>query len=254
MLYTKETYQSQKKLTNWVRTGTDPSVPGTVFEGLKQYRRLFRNNINNTMMQAFPITLEILTKEQWELMVDEFFAIHNSQTPHIWKLPFEFYQFVESNNFAEKFNKPFLNDLLHFEWIEIDVYTMADEYPEPYNKHGDSFNERLECNNEYRLINLKYPVHLYAAKEAVNHIGDYYLLSYRVPETFKVKFINLPPLHVLFFEKISNEGMTAKEILDEFQTQNPEIEIEQLKSNLLDFISKMLFEKVFLGFSQTYHN
>ena len=78
MLYSTKTYQSQKKLTNWVRTGRNPEVPGTVLEGLQQYRRLFRNNINNTMQQAYPITFEVLEKEQWNLLIDEFYALHDA--------------------------------------------------------------------------------------------------------------------------------------------------------------------------------
>ena len=254
MLYSTKTYQSQKKLTNWVRTGSDPEVPGTVLEGLKQYRRLFRNNINNTMEQAFPITFEVLEKEQWNLLIDEFYAIHDAKTPHVWKLPFEFYQFVNEQGYSTKFNLPFLNDLLLFEWLEIEIFTMQDILPEPYRKTGDFLNDRIECNNEYQLTQLKYPVHLYAARESIKHSGDYYLLSYRMPETFEVKFIDLPVLHVLFFEKITNQQMTANEIIEELSDQNSSIDKNQLKQNIEEFINTMLSEKVFLGFSETYQN
>ena len=105
MLYSTKTYQTQKKLTNWVRTGSNPEVPGTVLEGLKQYRRLFRNNINNTMEQAFPISFEVLNKEQWKQLIDDFFAHHDAKTPHVWKLPFEFYQFVNKQKYSSKFKQ-----------------------------------------------------------------------------------------------------------------------------------------------------
>lgn len=254
MLYNNNTYQSQKKLVDWVRTGLNPEVPGTVKEGLNQYRRLFRNNIANSLQQAFPITFEILSKQQWDILVDDFFANHDAKTPQIWKLPYEFFQFVEKQNYSLKFNLPFLDDLLHFEWIEIEVHTMADIFPEPYIKNGDLLNDKIEVNNENRLINLKYPVHLFAAKESLNNVGDYYLLTYRMPKTFEVKFMNLPPLHTLFFEKISIQQMTATEIINEIIAENPAIDKIQLTHNITDFINKMMSEKVFLGYCETYLN
>ncbi len=254
MLYSTKTYQTQKKLTNWVRTGSNPKVPGTKMEGLKQYRRLFRNNINNTMEQAFPITFEVLNKEQWKQLIDDFFALHNAKTPHVWKLPFEFYRFVKKQGYSSKFNMPFLNDLLHFEWLEIEIFTMQDIRPEPYKKTGDLLNDRIECNNEFQLTQLKYPVHLFAAKESLKHSGDYYLLSYRMPETYEVKFIDFPVLHVLFFEKICNDRMSANEIIEEISDQNPSVDKEHLKQNIEEFIETMFSEKVFLGYSETYQN
>jgi len=95
MLYSKETYKIEQSLAEWCRTGKNIDIKGTKKEGLKQYRRLLRNNINNTMEQAFPIANEVLTEKEWDTLIDDFFANHKAQTNHVWKLPFEFYQFVQ---------------------------------------------------------------------------------------------------------------------------------------------------------------
>ncbi len=252
MLYTDKTYDSQKRLTNWVRTGKESGVPGATSNGLKQYRRLFRNNINNSLSQAYPISFEVLSDEEWSTLVDEFFEKHDAKTPHIWKLPFEFYQFVKANNFSEKFNYPFLNDLVHFEWLEIEVYTMPNEYPQPYVKSGDILNNVLEVNPEYRLTQLEYPVHMYAAKESVNHKGDYFLLTYREPKTFDVKFMNLDPLHVLFFEKVANENLTANQIIDFIIDQNNSIPRDKLTKSIIGFLETMIKEKLFMFYAENY--
>ncbi len=254
MLYTKETYTAQKQMAKLVRTGESISVPGSKEEGLKQYRRLFRNNISNTMVQAFPITFEILNNDQWNSLVDDFFAKHDAQTPHVWKLPQEFYLFVSNNLYSEKFKLPFLNDLLLFEWLEIEVYTMADTNTEPYLKNGDALKDILEINPDYRLNRLEYPVHLYSGEESLKHKGDYYLLTYRLPGNFEVKYINMPLLHVLFFEKISIERMSGKEIIEQLLNDNPGTEKGELTNNYMAFIKTMLNENVFLGYSQIYHN
>lgn len=254
MLYTDKTYDSQKRLTKWVRSGKESDVPGATSIGLKQYRRLFRNNIYNSLSQAYPISLEVLSDEEWNTLVDDFFENHDSKTPHIWKLPFEFFQFVKANNYAEKFDYPFLNDLLLFEWLEIEVYTMPNEYPEPYVKSGDILSDTLEVNPEYRLTQLEYPVHMHAAKDSINHKGVYFLLTYREPKTYDVKFMNLDPLHVLFFEKVANENLNAKQIIDFIIEQNAGIPREKLTKNIMGFFETMINEKVFLGFTENYLN
>ncbi len=254
MLYSKETYKIEQHLAEWCRTGKNIDIKGTKKEGLKQYRRLLRNNINNTMEQAFPIANEVLTKKEWDTLIDDFFANHKAQTNHIWKLPFEFYQFVQKQSYAIKFNKPFLNDLLYFEWIEIEVHTMADQSPEPYRKDGDVNKNKIEVNPEYKLIKLKFPVHLYATEEAKKHSGNYFLLVYRHPDNFEVRFVDLPALHILFFEKIVNEEKTISEILKEIEDASGSENIEAIEKNILDFVETMFDQKVFLGYKQTYQN
>jgi len=163
MLYNKETYELQQQFARWCRTGKRVNIVGTKAEGLKHYRRLLRNNINNTMKQAFPIANNILSAEGWDMLIDDFFALHDARTFQVWKLPFEFYRFVSEQSYGIRFNKPYLSDLLHFEWIEIEVHTMADQQAEPYLKNGDVKNDLIEVNKEYRLIRLSFPVHLFAA-------------------------------------------------------------------------------------------
>ena len=254
MLYSKETYNIEQRLAEWCRTGKNIDIKGTKKEGLKQYRRLLRNNINNTMEQAFPIANEVLDEKEWDTLIDDFFANHKAQTNHVWKLPFEFYQFVQKQSYAIIFNKPFLNDLLYFEWIEIEVHTMSDQSPEPYKKDGDANKNKIEVNPEYRLIKLNFPVHLYATEEAKNHSGNYFLLVYRHPDNFEVRFVDLPALHILFFEKIVNEEKAISEILKEIEDASGSENIDAVEKNILEFVETMFDQKVFLGYKQTYQN
>ncbi|RLD83763.1 MAG: hypothetical protein DRJ02_12465 [Bacteroidetes bacterium] len=254
MLYSKETYKLQQEFTRWCRTGEEIHLENTRPEGLKQYRRLLRNNINNTMKQAFPIAVSILSEKEWATLIDDFFAGHDAQTFQVWKLPFEFYQFVSKQSYGITFKKPYLSDLLHFEWIEIDVHTMPDQIPEPFKKKGDPKKDRIEVNKEYRLIKLNFPVHLYAAEESKNHTGNYFLLAYRHPDNFEVRFVDLPALHTLFFEKIAQEGKSVQEILKEIgEASSPEL-MPEIEKNISKFVETMFDQKIFLGYQHIYKN
>ena len=254
MRYTKKTYIDEQKLVDWVRTGNPVNITVTRRDGLKQYRRLFRNNIHNTLVQSFPIAFEVLSKEEWNQLVDDFFALGQVTDGRVWLMAEKFYEFAVENKYAESFDKPWLNNLLLFEWVEIEVHTMNDIPKEHLLHSGDSLNDVIEINPEYRLINLEYPVHLYAASQTAQKKGSYFLLVYRDPESFKVKFSNLHPLAVVVFEKIRTERKSLQQIIDEMDSLQ-EIPIgDTQKLELQSFVKLMLDEKAFLGYKSYYKN
>jgi hypothetical protein len=208
------------------------------------------------MKQAFPIANNILSAEEWDMLIDDFFALHDARTFQVWKLPFEFYRFVSEQSYGIRFNKPYLSDLLHFEWIEIEVHTMADQQAEPYLKNGDVKNDLIEVNKEYRLIRLSFPVHLFAAEESKKHTGSYYLLVYRHSKTFEVRFADLSELNVLFFDKITVEKKTIGNILKEIgeATGIDQVPMNEIEKNIMGFAKIMFDEKVFIGYKRLYKN
>ena len=249
MLYTPETYQIEKKLVRWCKTGEPQNIPGTHRQGLNQYRRLIRNNFHNAMEQAFPIAHTVLTEPQWNRLVDDFLAKHPAATPQVWKLPEEFCTFVKNNHYAERFSLPFLSDLLLFEWVEIEVHTLTDRAPAPYKKEGDPFTDAVVVHPEHRLIRLTWPVHLYAAEKAREHPGDYYLLTFRTHD-FDVRFVDLPALHAFFFEQFSS-GQTLTDILETIKAATPQmVHLEELTKNIVGFMKTMFSEKIFPGYKK----
>ena len=254
MLYTKKTYNAEKNLTTWCRTGNPVELNVSRQEGLKQYRRLFRNNINNTLVQAFPIANEILSENQWEELVDTFFSSKDIKDGRLWLMPRNFYEFVVENDYARKFDKPWLNDLLLFEWIEIEVHTMDDVDKEPFLKEGNLMTDVIEINPEFRLIQLEYPVHLYAADIASQKKGNWFLLTYRDPKTFFVRFSNLHPLAVVIFEKIRLEEKSLKQIFAEIEHSGDQLLTKTQKEEIITFVKLMFKERAFLGFKLYYQN
>ena len=65
--------------------------------------------------------------------------------------------------------KPFLDDLLYFEWMEIEVHTMPDRPFPDYVKEGNVLEDRLAFNPEYEIIRMDYPVHLYPGGAGLRH-------------------------------------------------------------------------------------
>jgi len=202
------------------------------------------------MEQAYPIAYTLFEFDNWKSIVHDFFTKHDAQTPQIWKLPLEFYEFVKENNYATKFKLPFLNDLLFFEWIEIEVHTMEDEIQPLFKIEGDILTDKLVVNPEFRLNKLDYPVHKVKPKDiTLETKGDYFLLTYRVKDTGSVAFLDLTMLHTFVFEKLVNEEISLKNIINDaievFGIDNSEF----INQSVLEFGKLLMDKKIVLGYN-----
>ncbi len=214
MLLKTETYQHQQKFTQYCRDGKPVELKGTTEGRLPHYRRLVYNVIKDSLESAYPVAYSYLDEGIWETMVYQFFSEHACQTPQVWKLPFEFYEYCVAQNYAASYQVSFLNDLLYFEWLEVEVYMMED-IPYPTNKEQGSWSsDPIVLNPEHKLVRLSYPVHLAnPAKIKEDQKGDYFLLIFREKESGKVQFINLSVLFTFLIEKLIEGERSMDEIM-----------------------------------------
>lgn len=248
----KDTYEIQSGLASYCRTNVEPHLPGVTEGRIQQYRRLVYNVIDDTFEGAFPITRQLLSDEEWHELVNSFFTHHACQTPSVWKLPFEFYEYVAATDLAAKQRYPFLTDLLYFEWLEIDVHTMPDIEQEAYLSEGSWHHDRLVINKEFKLIQLNYPVHQLrpeALKEN-DHQGNYFVLIYREPENGSVQFFDLSPLYALLISQLVESGQTLEAILpglcDVFKLQRS----AGVDDAVIAFLSQLRQKGFVLGFAR----
>jgi hypothetical protein len=212
MLLKTETYNQQSKLTQYCRDGNEVAILGTKPERLPNYRRLVFNVVKDALETTYPISYKYIETEIWDEMVYNFFSLHKCQDPQVWRMPEEFYLFCKSEKYSEIYQLPFLNDLLNFEWLEVEIYMMEDI---PYPDFIDSenwLNKNIAVNPEHRIIKLEYPVHLEKPFEAANKKGDYFLLLYRQKETGRVQFTNLSVLFTFLLENIIPGEKTLEQI------------------------------------------
>jgi hypothetical protein len=244
-----ETYLQQSKLAGFCRDGIIPEgLIDINRDNLGQYRRLCFNISSDVIETAYPITFAFLEKEIWENLVTDFYTEHKCQTTQIWRMPLEFYDYCAEKNIQEKLNLPFLNDLLYFEWLELDVHTMEDiEYPK-FKMEGDLVNNKIAINPEHKLIQLEYPVHTTApGEELTAKKGNYFLLIYREKASGNVQFVDLSMFYTYILENIKN-GALLKDILVEANSLFQINDIKLLKDRSLEFINDLKSKNFILGF------
>jgi len=246
MLLQVETKEIQEQLARYCKTGQYVTISGARQDRLHHYRRLVLNVVSSTIESAFPITEEWLSKEEWQLLINDFFVLHNAQTPSLWRLPEEFANFIIQNNYAAILKKPALHDLVWFEWLEIDVHTMEDTL-EPISK-GDEYtvNSVLGINPYFRMQHLSYPIHIMDADKAVENKGDYYVLVYRLIKTGQVRYVQLSPLHVFLINKISAQQQSLSQVLPDITSVFGIDNVKVVKEHLLLFCNNLINKKILI--------
>ncbi len=248
MSLTAETQNVMEKMYTAIRTEKTLAIPGVDVKRMSHYRRLVKNIFDDTLRRAYPLTVEVLSQAEWQQLVTRFLQEAAPQTPFLWKMPYEFYVFVTEKNFAEQWHYPFLEDLLFFEWIEIEMFTMPDLPLPPFRTNGDFLNETIVPNPHCRIIELEFPVHKMAAQTTEKHKGQYFVLTFRHLESGSVKFVEISPLLAFLWQQLLQNPTSGHRLFQILTNTVPEISAEALPSMVLPFFNDMLLQGAILGF------
>lgn len=209
-IHTKEV---QSQLANYCRTGLIGEIPGANPDHLKHYRRLVYNIINDSLQSAYPLTYQLLKDSSWDELVDEFFTNHPCQSPQVWWMPKEFYEYLVERNHALIHKYPFLPNLLEMEWLEVELFMMEDISID-YHQNGHLSADKMVLNPEHRLVRFDYPVHLKNAFQInPEDKGNYFLVMHREPSSGKVNFTEVSVFFARMLEILGHQSLTIDEMI-----------------------------------------
>ncbi|MBS0628822.1 MAG: putative DNA-binding domain-containing protein [Verrucomicrobia bacterium] len=166
------------------------------------YRDHYRKKMGQNLKNAYPLTYHLLKNTHWQEMVDQFLAEGECTSPYFWKVPKTFLQFAKKKEFATRYEIPYLEDLLDFEWLEIELYMMPDQ-----------------PGREGWIVMYSYPVFEKKPLPRPMEKGKYFLYAFRHPISKEVKFIQLTPFYCRVHEwmdEVGEEGAIVK-AAEEFQ-------------------------------------
>lgn len=105
---------------------------------LKIYRDLFYNNVEDCLASAFPVLRRISSDAVWHARVRDFYARHRSAAPQFHRVPEEFLLFLDHERGEHPDDPPFLRELAHYEWVELELSISPLELtPELADPNGD---------------------------------------------------------------------------------------------------------------------
>lgn len=124
------------------------------------YRELFYNNIEDCLAHAFPVLRSVSSDEVWHRRVRDFYARHQSRSPQFHKLAEEFLSFLNDERADHADDPPFLRDLAHYEWVELELsiseLTLTPALADP---NGDLLSGRPYVSPLAWTLAYDWPVH-----------------------------------------------------------------------------------------------
>lgn len=247
MLLLNTTHKQQSKLAAYCRTGKWQSIPGVDKENAAYYRKLLYNIADDMLQNAYPLTHELLTAKEWNNAVNDFFSNHSCQSPQVWYMPKEFYQYIKNTKHPLLNKYVFLEELLLFEWLEVELFMMEDE-PVEYDETGDVLFSRLVLNPEHRLLTFQYPVHKMNAEYiSASHSGSYFVIAHRNREG-EVIFTDSSPSFIRMIEYLEENAFSIKELIAAFEKEFKLQINDENQQHIIRFFSNAYEQHLISGF------
>lgn len=120
--------QQQRQFLNYLRQPQAEQLPnGFAPERLAVYVDLLYNKFDESLTACFPVIHSLLSKQDWRALLLDFIAKHRCLTPYYRQIPDEFLHYLQQER-QHPGDWPFLAELAHFEWIELQL-SIAESEP-----------------------------------------------------------------------------------------------------------------------------
>ncbi|EAR60846.1 DNA-binding domain-containing protein [Neptuniibacter caesariensis] len=124
------------------------------------YRDLFFNNVEGFLAGNFPVLKRISSEAYWLGLAREFFEYHHCHTPYFLEIGQEFIQFVNEEREPQESDPAFLNELIHYEWVELALDSSQLELPlDDVKPNGDLLTEHPVQSPLAWSLSYQFPVH-----------------------------------------------------------------------------------------------
>lgn len=243
----KSTQNQLSNFASFCRTGILIDTPEIPQPNFQLYHKLVLNVIEDTLQNAYPLTHQLLIQEEWSKLVKDFFAKHACKSNQVWFMPKEFYDwFISSNPLILK-KYIFLDELLWFELIELEMFMMEDEFV-AHTKLGDILFSKLILNPEHRLLSFKFPVHFKNCRSIeLSDKGKYFVIANRNSKG-DILFNEVSAPIVRVIEYLEENSLSIIELIEKFQNEF-QIELSEKDQRvIITFFENAYKQELIIGF------
>ncbi|MFW5815803.1 MAG: DNA-binding domain-containing protein [Wenzhouxiangella sp.] len=137
----------------------NPPPAGIEERRLAIYRRLFFGNLRNLMAKNFPVLRRMLDDAEWDRLIRELMVEHRATTPLFPEIGSEMLAFVAGAGEHWLTGRPWMAELIHWEYLETLARLHVAEKPEPAPVPEDFARCRLDLNPSLQSARYHWPVH-----------------------------------------------------------------------------------------------
>ena len=185
------------------------------------YRDLFYNNVEGFISSGFPILRELYSDTDWHAMIRDFFAHHQCKTPYFLEISQEFLAYLENERNESK-DPAFINELAHYEWVELALSVDEEEIPTDHiDPNGDLLEGIPVISPLAWLLSYQYDVqHIgpdYQPDQAPEQITT--LVVYRNRQD-EIGFLEVNPMTAHLIQSLQlDESLSGKTLLENIAQQ-----------------------------------
>ena len=223
---TSRLHDIQSNFTAYLRDPDKRAHPSDVpLERMRVYEDLVFRNISGLLMNNFPVVAEC-TGSEWNALMRGFIRDHRAQAPHFPQLPLEFLTYLESlsqdvdrDEHAIVARFPFIAELAHYEWVELDVQIAP--LPAAVTHTGPiRMSQRLVLNPTAHVLAYGWPVHqIGPAFRPLEQPQTPTFLAVFLSANAKVEFMSLTPLTALLLENIERVASSVSDQITKLSEQ-----------------------------------
>lgn len=198
----------------------DPRAPlprGAPARRMRVYQELLFNNLEGFLLACYPVTRKILGQRAWRRLVRRFFAEHRCHSPLFRDIPQAFLDWARGDADAVNADRPFLTDLLHYEWLELAVSLDPGRVePGQVDAQGDLLAGIPMLHPSAQLASYPWPVHCIGPRvqPAVPDASAHHYLLFRDTRD-AVRFIYLTPLSAALLALLQAQPAPGHQLLDQ---------------------------------------
>ena len=215
------------------------------------YRELFFNNLFSLLSSTFPVLKKIHTDDNWRRLVRQFMVHHQAATPYFIQIPREFQQFLQSGYPGSEEDFPFLLELAHYEWVELELSVSEEKNDWDFiDESGDLLTGVPVKSKLAYILEYQFPVHNISADFLPEEPGDQptYLTVFRKADD-ELGFMELNPVTARLLQLIDeNENeRSGRELLLALAEETEYPDPESLITHGLAAMQEMEQSEIILG-------
>lgn len=239
-------YEVQKRFTQAVRNpDQSPISDAEARRRINIYQTLFFNNINQFLVNGFPVLHRVLRPQQWTTLARGFFISHSAQSPYFAHIPKEFVDYLAQRPDVLDGYPAWVAELAHYEWLELDISI----------RHGDISEQLWQAaglpayfavSPLAELVSYRYEVHRISPNfiPANETALVYYYVVYR-DAMDKVSFLQVNELTAFLIQNVGKRE-SFKALFQRIQAALPHRGANEIEHSLKQTLSELLQAQIFI--------
>ena len=247
-----ELHRTQLQFTAYLRNPQAAPCPRDVpARRMQAYRELLTNNVESAVSACFPVLRGLIGDARWQSLVAAFFEKHQCHSPVYREIPAEFLAWLEEAPLASLEEQlPFMQELAHYEWMELALDIDPTEIPEAgIDPAGDLLAGVPVLNPLTRLLAYQFPVHRIGPDFIPMAPGPApTLLAMVRRRDHGIGFLEINPLVAHLIELLSdNHARTGAELLDGLHSEFPSVPAATFRTGGQRAFNELAQHQIVLG-------